>query len=68
MFFTVEISTVDGTTSQAIFQRADKNTAIGAFHQFLASCVANTKCTHAYCQVLCDNGEIFKTEEYTKSV
>lgn len=65
--FTVEITVVNGTTAQAIFERADYNTALSAFHSFMASAIANDKCTKAVCQILTDNGEIKKIEVFNRA-
>lgn len=66
--YTVEISTVGGETVQAIFNRADMDAALSAWHQFMASCIANESCTSATCLIIDENGNVLRRDGWRRNV
>lgn len=63
-FFTVEIKTADGTTTQAIYERTDLKAALSAHHQTMAFALADTTCTEVLSMVINSAGGIHKSEHW----
>ena len=63
-FYTIEITTVNGQTAQAIFERADLKTALSAHHSVMASALANPNCTEVLSMVINSDGGIYKNEHW----
>lgn len=63
-YFTIEITTISGTTAQAIFERADLKTALSAHHSVMASALANENCTEVLSMVINSDGGIYKSEHW----
>lgn len=63
-YFTIEITTINGATAQAIFERADLKTALSAHHSVIASALANPNCTEVLSMVINNEGGIYKSESW----
>lgn len=55
-FFVLEITTVNGSTSKAVWEQPTLDTAKMQFHQIMASAYANENCTYALCMIINDRG------------
>lgn len=66
--YTIEITTVYGTTAQAIFERSDIKTALSAHHSVLASALANPNCEEVLSMVIDDEGGIIKKDHWIAEV
>lgn len=62
--YTIEITTVSGQTTQAIFEREDLKTALSAHHSVMASALANPNCTEVLSMVINNEGGIYKSESW----
>lgn len=65
-FYTVEIKTVNGQTTQAIFERADLDTAKSAYHYFMSSAMSTEGCTHVLCMVINSDGGTYVNDSWHK--
>ena len=61
-YYTIEMTVVDGTQAQAIFERADLKTALSAHHSVMASALANPNCTEVLSMVINSDGGVYKSE------
>lgn len=50
-YYTIEIKTVNGTTTAQMLERTDRTAAISAYYSIMASAVATPNCTYAYTEV-----------------
>ena len=65
-FFTIEIKTVSGATTQAIYERADLKTALSAHHSVMASALADANCTEVLSMVINSAGGVH-VKDYWKA-
>lgn len=63
-YFTIEMTVVNGTQAQAIFERADLKTALSAHHSVMASALANPNCTEVLSIVINSVGGVYKNEHW----
>ena len=63
-YFTIEMTVVNGTTAEAIFERADLKTALSAHHSVMASALANPNCTEVLSMVINSDGSIYTNEHW----
>ena len=66
MFFHIEIMTVNGTTTQAIYAHATKAEAVAAYHYALYYQMNNAECTECTAMVVDKDGAVYCTEKYVK--
>lgn len=66
--YTVEIAIVGETSTQAVFERPSIDAAYAAYHQFMASCMANNNCSRALCIVIDDNGGVYRKDTWSRTV
>lgn len=66
MFFHIEIMTIKGATTQAIYAHASKEEAVAAFHYALYFQMNNAECTECMAMVIDDCGAVYNSEKYTK--
>lgn len=57
MFYTFQMTVVDGQTAVGAFERVDKKTALSAYHSTIASALANPNCTKCLCMVFDQFGQ-----------
>ena len=67
-YYVTEITTVNGTTSKAIWDRDTLPEAKGLYHQILASAYANDNLTYALVQITDDRGFCQVTERIPEYV
>lgn len=62
--FTIEMTVINGTAAQAIYERADLKTALSAHHAVMASALANPNCTEVLSMVINSDGGIYANEHW----
>ena len=62
--YTIEITTVNGVTAPAIFERSDLKTALSAHYSTMASALANPNCEEVLSMVINSVGGIHKSEHW----
>ncbi len=58
------MTTISGTTAQAIYERTDLKTAVSAHHSVMASALANPNCTEVLSIVINSDGGTYKSEHW----
>ena len=61
-YFVLEITTVDGTTAKAVWEKDSIDEAKALYHQIMAAAYSNENCTYALCQIIDDRGFCVITE------
>lgn len=67
-YFTIEMTVINGTQAQAIFERADLKTALSAHHSVMASALANPNCTEVLSMVINNVGGVYKNEHWAAEI
>ena len=62
--YTIEITTTNGVTAPAIFERSDLKTAFSAHYSTMASALANPDCEEVLSMVINSVGGIHKSEHW----
>ena len=55
-YFVLEITTVNGETAKAVWEKDSIDEAKALFHQIMAAAYTNENCTYALCQIIDDRG------------
>lgn len=62
MFYFIEIVTTTSGTAKAVWDKASLDEAVSAFHQTLASAMANENAVKALCLIIDDQGATYRNE------
>lgn len=61
-WFVIEIMTVNGEMSKAVWDHNTENDAKSHFYQIMASAYANPNLTYALCEIITDTGYTLQME------
>ena len=66
MYFSLQVTTSGGQTTQALFRFDTIEQARSNYHYYLSSCYANDSCTYALAMIVNAVGDVLEREVYDK--
>lgn len=66
MYFSLQVTTANGQTTQALYRFDTIEAARSNYHYYLSSCYANENVTYALAMILNAVGDILNREVYDK--